>query len=81
MLRFVEVDQNAEVHFDRPNDFDINPAPVDMHVMEPYTDAKYGIAIPVNFETEVDRKVEHPHKRFLKRAVRKEFEVLWLGRR
>ena len=75
MLRFVKVDRNAEVHFDRPNDFDINPAPVDMNVMEPYTDAKYGIAIPVNFETEVDRKVEHPHKRFLKRAVRKEFEV------
>ena len=79
LFREVE-DKNAEVSFEMPEDFNIHPAPDEMEIIEPYENAKYGIGIMKNFQTQVERKATHPHLRFIGREVRKKFEISLAGR-
>ena len=51
-----------------------------MEIVEPYENAKYGVGIMRNFQTQVERKTTHPHLRFIGRDVRKKFEVSLAGR-
>lgn len=48
-------------------------------MVEPYENAKYGIGIMRNFQTQVERKASHPHLRFIGRDVRKKFEISLAG--
>ena len=72
-----EVDPNVEVGFETPEDLKVPALPEEYEYLEPYPDAKYQILVPRDFkdETQVKRKLDHPHLRFVGRAVRKAFSI------
>lgn len=70
-------DPNVDINHEPPNSYEIEPLPEPFKHEKPYKGAKYLVLTPVDFEDarQVPVDTEHPHKRFVGRAVRKEFHM------
>ena len=69
------IDPSKEICYQMPEDYEVNPLPMEHNFVEPYKDARYCLAVPVNFEDplQVPQESAHPHNRFVNRRVRKAF--------
>ena len=72
-----EIDPDVDMNHEPPDSYEIEPLPVPFRHEKPYNGAKYLILVPVDFkdEKQVPKETDHPHKRFIGRAVRKEFHI------
>ena len=72
-----EIDPDVDMNHEPPDSYEIEPLPVPFRHEKPYSGAKYLILVPVDFkdEKQVPKETDHPHKRFVGRAVRKEFHI------
>ena len=70
-----EVDD--EINLEDPRDYMVEPLCNEIFFEEPYDGAKYMVVVPVDFSNQklVPSETEHPHKRFVRRKVRKWFYV------
>ena len=75
-LEFDAVDRDAEINMEDPQDYGlIKLAPPEFRFEKLYENAKYDIAVAVDFANEdiVPKETAHPHRRFVGRKVRKNF--------
>ena len=70
------------IEFSDPEDFAVAMSPPAFKLVDAYEGASYQIAIPTNFDdtSEIPKKAEHPHMRFVGRKVAKFFPETY-GRR
>ena len=67
--------EKEAVEFSDPEDFPMAMAPPAFKLVDAHEGASYQIAIPTNFDdtSEIPKKAEHPHMRFVGRKVAKFF--------
>ena len=63
------------MELESPDDFDIKSPPFEYKMIERYEDAKYEIIVSICADDPdfIPKEVDHPHMRFVGRAVRKKY--------